>query len=54
MNSGNTHITAMVVVVFVITTPVFMWLAAKDPHTKVVLEQGWTPVLAAMMISRFD
>jgi len=36
----------------VFVTPVWGYIAARNPFTKEVLDYGWTPVISAMLISR--
>jgi len=36
----------------VFITPVWGYIAARNPFTKEVLDYGWTPVISAMLISR--
>lgn len=43
----------VIVVLFLLTTPLWVYLARKNPHTRVVLLTGWLPVIMAMAISRY-
>ncbi|XP_044741589.1 solute carrier family 41 member 1-like isoform X2 [Chrysoperla carnea] len=36
---------------YVLVTPLWIWIAKKNVHTRDVLYNGWTPVMAAMLIS---
>lgn len=36
----------------ILVTPVWGYIAARNPFTKEVLDTGWTPVISAMLISR--
>lgn len=40
------------IVCCILATPVWGYIAAKNPFTKEVLDHGWTPVIFAMLISR--
>lgn len=42
----------LVVVGYLLSLPLWIWLASRNKHTKEVLYSGWTPVISAMMISR--
>uniref|UniRef100_A0A914XC98 SLC41A/MgtE integral membrane domain-containing protein n=1 Tax=Plectus sambesii TaxID=2011161 RepID=A0A914XC98_9BILA len=48
---GETWLNYVVVAGFLLATPLWIWLAAKDPDTAKVLENGWSPVIFAMLIS---
>jgi solute carrier family 41 len=37
---------------YILVTPLWVWIAKKNKHTHEVLYTGWTPVMAAMLISR--
>ncbi|KAI4479739.1 hypothetical protein M0804_010789 [Polistes exclamans] len=37
--------------VCIVATPIWGYVAAKNPFTKEVLDHGWTPVISAMLIS---
>jgi hypothetical protein len=37
---------------YILVTPLWVWIAKKNKHTREVLYTGWTPVMAAMLISR--
>lgn len=50
---GQTWLNYVVVAGFLLTTPLWMWLASRDPDTIKVLENGWSPVIFAMLISRY-
>lgn len=54
--SANTQgafwIAPSMIFVFVVISPVWIYIAAKNPYTKEVLQSGWMPVIAAMLISR--
>ncbi|KAG7154487.1 Solute carrier family 41 member 1-like [Homarus americanus] len=41
----------LIVVGYLLSLPLWIWLAARNKHTKEVLYSGWTPVISAMMIS---
>lgn len=41
----------LVVVGYLLSLPLWVWLASRNKHTKEVLYSGWTPVISAMMIS---
>ncbi|GFG31838.1 hypothetical protein Cfor_02650 [Coptotermes formosanus] len=36
---------------YILVTPLWVWIAKKNKHTREVLYTGWTPVMAAMFIS---
>lgn len=36
---------------YILVTPLWVWIAKKNKHTHEVLYTGWTPVMAAMLIS---
>ncbi|XP_069694260.1 solute carrier family 41 member 1-like isoform X2 [Periplaneta americana] len=36
---------------YIMVTPLWVWIAKKNKHTREVLYSGWTPVMAAMLIS---
>ncbi|XP_026474542.1 solute carrier family 41 member 2-like [Ctenocephalides felis] len=36
---------------YILVTPLWVWIAKKNEHTRDVLYNGWTPVLTAMLIS---
>lgn len=36
---------------YILVTPLWVWIAKKNKHTREVLYTGWTPVMAAMLIS---
>jgi len=41
----------LIIVVFVCSLPLWVWLSSRNKYTKEVLYSGWTPVISAMMIS---
>jgi len=41
-----------VIALFVVLTPLFLWLAHRNEYTHDVVRHGWEPVIAAMAISR--
>ncbi|KAK7868760.1 hypothetical protein R5R35_002555 [Gryllus longicercus] len=41
----------LIIACYLLVTPLWVWIAKKNKHTKIVLYSGWTPVLAAMLIS---
>lgn len=41
----------LVIVGYILSLPLWIWLASRNKHTKEVLYSGWTPVISAMMIS---
>ncbi|XP_076048601.1 solute carrier family 41 member 1-like [Oratosquilla oratoria] len=41
----------LIIVGYLLSLPLWIWLASRNKHTKEVLYSGWTPVIAAMMIS---
>ena len=41
-----------IIAVYVLLIPVFAWVSHRNPYTRVVLLEGWTPVISAMLISR--
>lgn len=41
------------IIICISLTPLWGYIAAKNPFTKEVLNDGWTPVVAAMIISSF-
>lgn len=40
-----------VIVIFLCLAPIWMWLASREPSTRTVLEDGWSPVIFSMLIS---
>ncbi|XP_011496783.1 PREDICTED: solute carrier family 41 member 1-like [Ceratosolen solmsi marchali] len=49
---GNAAWVAPTMIIFcVLATPIWGYIAAKNPFTKEVLDHGWTPVISAMLIS---
>ncbi|PSN55408.1 Solute carrier family 41 member 1 [Blattella germanica] len=36
---------------YILVTPLWVWIAKKNKHTREVLYSGWTPVMVAMLIS---
>ncbi|KAJ8687414.1 hypothetical protein QAD02_023208 [Eretmocerus hayati] len=49
---GNASWIAPTVIAFcALITPIWGYIAAKNPFTKEVLDSGWTPVISAMLIS---
>lgn len=42
----------MITVVFLILTPIWIVLSSRNEYVKDVLIHGWSPVVAAMLISR--
>ncbi|XP_069988960.1 solute carrier family 41 member 1 isoform X1 [Penaeus vannamei] len=51
--SKNTDqwLSPVIVVGYILSLPLWVWLASRNKHTKEVLYSGWTPVISAMMIS---
>lgn len=45
-------VSVCVVLVYITVLPLFVWIARSNVLTKEVLSTGWSPVLAAMAISR--
>lgn len=43
----------LIIAGYVLVTPLWVWIAKKNVHTREVLYNGWTPVMAAMLISSF-
>ncbi|CAG0913426.1 unnamed protein product [Notodromas monacha] len=43
----------VIVVLCLLSTPLWVYLARQNHHTRVVLLTGWTPVISAMVISSF-
>lgn len=41
----------LIISCFVLITPLWVWIAKRNKHTRTVLYTGWSPVLAAMLIS---
>lgn len=41
----------LVIALYVLVTPLWVWIAKKNLHTNNVLYSGWTPVMVAMLIS---
>ncbi|CAL4077647.1 unnamed protein product [Meganyctiphanes norvegica] len=41
----------LIIVVFICSLPLWVWLSSRNKYTKEVLYSGWTPVISAMMIS---
>ncbi|KAI4478601.1 hypothetical protein M0802_014504 [Mischocyttarus mexicanus] len=49
---GNAPWIAPTLIFFcILATPIWGYIAAKNPFTKEVLDYGWTPVISAMLIS---
>ncbi|KAK1137597.1 hypothetical protein K0M31_002100 [Melipona bicolor] len=44
-------IAPMLIIFHVIVTPVWYYIAAKNPFTREILDYGWAPVICAMLIS---
>lgn len=44
-------IAPMLIIFHVIVTPLWYYIAAKNPFTKEILDYGWAPVICAMLIS---
>lgn len=42
----------LVIACYILITPLWVWIAKKNPYTNDVLYFGWTPVMVAMLISR--
>ncbi|XP_014217145.1 solute carrier family 41 member 1-like [Copidosoma floridanum] len=40
-----------VIIFFIFATPIWGYIAYKNPFTREVLDHGWTPVISAMLIS---
>lgn len=45
-------IAPILILLFIAVTPLWFYIAARNPFTKAVLDYGWTPVILAMLISR--
>lgn len=45
-------IAPLLILMFIAVTPLWFYIAARNPFTKAVLDYGWTPVILAMLISR--
>lgn len=41
----------LIISCFILVTPLWVWIAKNNEHTREVLYTGWTPVMAAMLIS---
>nr|CAD7398041.1 unnamed protein product [Timema cristinae] len=41
----------LIIAGYILITPLWVWIAKKNEHTREVLHSGWTPVMAAMLIS---
>ena len=41
-----------IIVVYLLLIPVFAWVSHRNQYTRIVLMEGWTPVITAMLISR--
>ncbi|XP_063220530.1 solute carrier family 41 member 1-like [Bacillus rossius redtenbacheri] len=41
----------LIISCYVLITPLWVWIAKNHEHTREVLHSGWTPVMAAMLIS---
>ncbi|MCL4134534.1 UNVERIFIED_CONTAM: hypothetical protein GTU68_010919 [Idotea baltica] len=48
---SNSWLAPLIIVGYLLSLPLWIWLASKNTHTKAVLYTGWTPVIAAMVIS---
>ncbi|XP_043224425.1 solute carrier family 41 member 1-like isoform X1 [Amphibalanus amphitrite] len=40
-----------IIVVYLLLIPVFAWVSHRNQYTRIVLMEGWTPVITAMLIS---
>ncbi|KAB7502558.1 Solute carrier family 41 member 1 [Armadillidium nasatum] len=47
----NTWLAPIIIVGYMTSIPLWIWLASRNAHTKDVLYTGWTPVISAMVIS---
>lgn len=47
----STALSPCIIAVFLLFSPLTVWIAYRNQHTRVVLYEGWTPVIAAMLIS---
>ena len=55
VDTGKQHWLAPTIIVsFFVLVPVWAFISSRNAYTKEVLYNGWSPVLAAMMISRWD
>lgn len=43
----------LIIMGYVTLVPLWVYIAQKDKQTREVLYTGWTPVVLAMMISRY-
>lgn len=43
----------LIISCYVLITPLWVWIAKKNKYTNDVLYSGWTPVIVAMLISRY-
>ncbi|KAH1029761.1 solute carrier family 41 member 1 isoform X2 [Dendroctonus ponderosae] len=41
----------LIIAVYILAIPLWVWIAKKNPQTREVLFHGWTPVVGAMLIS---
>ncbi|XP_043282458.1 solute carrier family 41 member 1-like isoform X3 [Venturia canescens] len=41
----------LIIAVYILVTPLWVWIAKKNKYTNDVLYSGWTPVMVAMLIS---
>ncbi|XP_018017979.1 solute carrier family 41 member 1 isoform X2 [Hyalella azteca] len=49
--SSELWLAPLIIGAYLLSLPLWVWLASRNEHTKEVLYSGWTPVISAMMIS---
>ena len=52
--SHTTWLAPLLLAIFMCLTPLWCYVAHKNKYTHEVLYSGWTPVIGAMVISRYD
>lgn len=48
---NDSWMNVMVIAAFLIATPVWAMAARRDGSTKIVLEEGWSPIVFSMLLS---
>ena len=48
---SDSWMNVMVIGVFLVATPVWAMAASRDGATKIVLEEGWSPIIFSMLLS---
>jgi solute carrier family 41 len=48
---NESWLNVVVILIFLCLAPVWMYLASREPSTRAVLEDGWSPVIFSMLIS---